>query len=225
MQTHPYLTRKGVEAHGLRQDRRGNLLVPMRDIDGRLWGLQTITPDGGKLFMRGGRKQGTHALLGELQPGAPVVIAEGFATAATMREATGLAVVAAFDSGNLLDVARALPRARSAAADHHRGRQRPPPAAPGAAAAERRAGEGDGGGRGGRRHRADAPLRAGRQGHGLERLRRPSTARRLFGPRFRPNCARTGSSYRHRSRAADDNPGRPRCGATAHDRLPGRKAE
>ena len=126
VQTHPYLTRKGIEAHGIRRDRRDNLLVPMRDIDGRLWGVQTINPDGGKLFIRNGRKQGTHALLGELQPGAPVVIAEGFATAATMREATGLATVVAFDSGNLLEVARAFrerdpqrPIVIAADNDHH----------------------------------------------------------------------------------------------------------
>jgi phage/plasmid primase-like uncharacterized protein len=126
VQTHPYLARKGIEAHGTRRDRRDNLLVPMRDIDGRLWGVQTINPDGGKLFIRNGRKQGTHALLGELQPGAPVVIAEGFATAATMREATGLATVVAFDSGNLLEVARAFrerdpqrPIVIAADNDHH----------------------------------------------------------------------------------------------------------
>ena len=35
---HPYLTRKGTASYGLRQDRSGDLLVPMRDIEGRLWG-------------------------------------------------------------------------------------------------------------------------------------------------------------------------------------------
>ena len=80
----------------------------MRDIEGRLWGVQTIKPDGGKLFMSGGRVQGTFAAMGTLRPGEPVIIAEGFATAATMREATGLTVLAAFDSGNLLEVARAV---------------------------------------------------------------------------------------------------------------------
>jgi phage/plasmid primase-like uncharacterized protein len=105
---HPYLTRKDVAAHGLRQDRKGDLLVPMRDADGQLWGLQTIDGEGKKLFMRGGRKRGLHAVLGAPEPGEPVVIAEGYATAATIRGVTGLAVIAAFDSGNLLDVARAV---------------------------------------------------------------------------------------------------------------------
>jgi phage/plasmid primase-like uncharacterized protein len=131
--THPYLTRKGVAAHGLRQGRRGDLLIPMRDVDGRLWGIQTIDVEGKKLFMRGGRKQGLHATIGAPEPGEPVIIAEGYATAATMREVTGLAVIAAFDSGNLLDVARALrerdPARRIVIAadnDHHLPRQAVP---------------------------------------------------------------------------------------------------
>lgn len=123
---HPYLARKGVQGHGLREDRRGNLLVPMRDAAGRLWGVQTIAPDGTKLFIRGGRKTGTHAVLGTPQPGEALVIAEGFATAATVRELTGLPVVVAFDSGNLAPVAEAI-RARdpertivfAADNDHH----------------------------------------------------------------------------------------------------------
>ena len=106
--SHPYLTAKGIEAHGLRQDGRGNLLVPMHDVDRRMWGVQRIDRDGKKRFMREGKKQGTHALLGELQPGAPVIIAKSIATAATIREATGIATVAAFDSGNLEHVARAF---------------------------------------------------------------------------------------------------------------------
>lgn len=123
---HPYLARKRVQGHGLREDKRGNLLVPMRDAAGRLWGVQTIAPDGTKLFIRGGRKTGTAAMLGTLQPGQALVIAEGFATAATVRELTGLPVVVAFDGGNLAPVAeafRALDPARTivfaADNDHH----------------------------------------------------------------------------------------------------------
>jgi phage/plasmid primase-like uncharacterized protein len=133
VETHPYLTRKDVAAHGLRQDRKGDLLVPMRDAEGRLWGVQTIDAEGKKLFMRGGRKQGLHAELGASAPGEPVVIAEGYSTAATLREVTGLAVIAAFDSANLLDVARTVrerdPTRRiiiAADNDHHLPRQAVP---------------------------------------------------------------------------------------------------
>jgi phage/plasmid primase-like uncharacterized protein len=133
VETHPYLTRKDVAVHGLRRDRSGHLLVPMRDADGRLWGIQTIDAAGTKRFMGGGRKQGLYATLGAPGPDEPVVIAEGFATAAALREATGLATIAAFDSGNLLDVARAVrerePARRVVIAadnDHHLPRLAPP---------------------------------------------------------------------------------------------------
>lgn len=107
VQAHSYLARKDVASHGLRQDRRGNLLVPMRDVEGRLWNLQTITPDGDKFYMKDARREGTHALLGDLQPGQLVMVLEGYATGATMLEVTGIAAAVAFDSGNLENVARA----------------------------------------------------------------------------------------------------------------------
>ena len=69
--------------------------------------LERKGPDGTKLFTAG-RKQGTSFTMGEMEPGAPVVLVEGFATAATIRETTGLTTVAAFDAGNLLKVAQQL---------------------------------------------------------------------------------------------------------------------
>ncbi len=132
-QSHPYLARKTVGAHGVKQDRRGNLLIPMRDQAGKIWSLQTIDQDGGKLYLKNGRKVGTHAVLGRMEPGAPIIIAEGYATAATMREVTGLPTIAAFDSGNLLDVARAYREADPARPiifagddDHHLPRRETP---------------------------------------------------------------------------------------------------
>ncbi|MGI4798467.1 MAG: toprim domain-containing protein [Janthinobacterium lividum] len=133
VRTHPYLVRKDVGSHGLREDRRGNLVVPMQDIAGKIWSLQTIDRDGGKLYLKGGRKAGTHAVLGRIDPGAPIVIAEGYAAAATMREVAGLATVAAFDSGNLLEVANAYRAADPKRAiimagdnDHHLPRREAP---------------------------------------------------------------------------------------------------
>ncbi len=105
--SHPYLIRKGVAAHDVKVDRRNNLLIPMRDATGKIWSIQTIGQDGGKLYLKNGRKVGTHAVLGRAAPGSPIVIAEGYATAATLREVTGLPTIAAFDSGNLLEVAKA----------------------------------------------------------------------------------------------------------------------
>lgn len=97
---HPYLARKGVDAEGLRLDRRGRLRVPMRDMDGKLWGLQTIDAHGTKLFPRGGRVGGTFFMAGEADPGRPVAFAEGVATAKSVRAASGLPVAATFSVGN-----------------------------------------------------------------------------------------------------------------------------
>jgi putative DNA primase/helicase len=103
---HDYLKRKGVEAHGLQVDGCNRLVVPLREPKGAIWSVQTIAPDGTKLFLTGGRKRGLFHLLGE--PGDDLVIAEGFATAASIREATGLPVAIAFDAGNLGSVAKSI---------------------------------------------------------------------------------------------------------------------
>lgn len=103
---HPYLTRKGVSPHGACVDPHGNLVISLNDVDGAIWSLETIGPDGDKRFMPGGRKRGLFFAIGE--PGDQIVVAEGFATAATIHEATGFCTVVAFDAGNLEPVARAL---------------------------------------------------------------------------------------------------------------------
>lgn len=103
---HPYLAAKGTAAHGLRQ-LHGSLLVPMRDGEGRLWSLQSIDRDGSKRFLTGGRKQGLYYAIGR-DVGDILCVAEGFATAASVFEATGYHTAVAFDAGNLEPVARQL---------------------------------------------------------------------------------------------------------------------
>jgi putative DNA primase/helicase len=102
---HPYLKRKGIKAHGVRLH-RGCLVVPLRDLNGELFTLEFISPEGGKTYLSGGSKTGCYFAIGE--PAGTICIAEGFATAASIHEATGLAVVAAMDAGNLKPVALAL---------------------------------------------------------------------------------------------------------------------
>lgn len=105
---HPYLAAKGVSAHGLlRVDEKGNLLVPVQGVDGSLWGLQRIGPDGSKLFLKGARTEGGHLLIGRLEAGTPLLVAEGYATGATLHAATSLPVAVAFNAHNLEAVARA----------------------------------------------------------------------------------------------------------------------
>ena len=86
---HPYLAKKGIQAHRLRQE-ANNLLAPMRDESGQVWALQAIAPDGSKLFSPPGcRTKGLYFSIGS--PGAklPICIVEGFATGAAIYEATG----------------------------------------------------------------------------------------------------------------------------------------
>jgi len=107
VQAHPYLADKGVRSHGLRQDEAGRLLVPVQDADGRMWSVQKIGRDGFKSFQEGGKIEGGHFVIGDMgQPG-PVLIAEGYATAATLHELTGAPATVAFNAGNLAAVAQA----------------------------------------------------------------------------------------------------------------------
>jgi|AntAceMinimDraft_11_1070367.scaffolds.fasta_scaffold02944_3 putative DNA primase/helicase len=113
---HPYLAAKQVAPCALRMDARGQLVIPLQDIDGHLHSLETIAPDGAKRFLAGGAKRGHFAVVGmeptpQAEPRGPILICEGWATGASLHIATGHTVIAAMDAGNLLPVAEAL-RAR-----------------------------------------------------------------------------------------------------------------
>lgn len=103
---HSYLARKGVHSHGLRLAVDGRLIIPVRDTDGTLHGLQFIGCNGEKLFLSGTAKKSCYHSIGE--PFRKLCVCEGYATGATLHEVTGWAVVIAFDAGNLKTVAEAL---------------------------------------------------------------------------------------------------------------------
>jgi putative DNA primase/helicase len=98
---HPYLKAKGVCSHGLKIEDK-NLLVPVCHKQ-QIWSLQSIYPDGRKRFLSRGRTGGCYFPIGT--PGKRIWLAEGYATAATVHELTGDAVVCAFNAGNLTKVA------------------------------------------------------------------------------------------------------------------------
>ena len=102
---HPYLKTKGVAAYGLKAS--GSLLVAAyKDVGGVLWTLQYISPDGEKRFEKGGRTKGCFfEIQGE---GAAVYLVEGYATGATVHQATGARVIGCGNAGNLGAVAGAL---------------------------------------------------------------------------------------------------------------------
>jgi phage/plasmid primase-like uncharacterized protein len=102
---HPYLKSKGIKPCGTRID-GDKLLVPMRDIDGKIWSIQEIAPDGFKNNQEGGRRKGCFFQVGEISD--IFCIEEGFSTGATLHIATGCAAISAGDAGNLEIVAKAM---------------------------------------------------------------------------------------------------------------------
>ncbi|TXI39695.1 MAG: DUF1738 domain-containing protein [Nitrosomonas sp.] len=93
----------------------GDLLLPIYDVNGDIWSAQTIQPNGTKLFVAGSQKEGHfHVIDGNnqgltaLDKTKSIIIAEGYSTADTVSQAMNCPVVAAFDSGNLIPVAKLL---------------------------------------------------------------------------------------------------------------------
>lgn len=118
--TPDYLSRKGVASYGLRYTSSGALVIPMMDARGDTKGLQFILPGDHprvktthrdkEYWPKGLQKTGRWFQIGSPYSSGVALVAEGYATAATLHAATGLAVAVAFDAGNLLAVAQALQR-------------------------------------------------------------------------------------------------------------------
>ena len=115
---HPYLKRKGIrDPHGARLYSGGlcingmpcdaALVVPARDSSGALNSLQFISADKpDKRYLPDGRMSGCYFAIGKASH--VLVIAEGFATGASIHEVCGHGTAVAFSAGNLLPVAKAL---------------------------------------------------------------------------------------------------------------------
>lgn len=110
-----YLKRKGVNPFGVRFTPSGAVVVPVGDAAGRVHGLQIIRTaaqarerrrPAKEFWPPGVAKKGHFHLIGA--PGQVVLVAEGYATAASLHMATSLAVAVAFDAGNLAPVCAAL---------------------------------------------------------------------------------------------------------------------
>lgn len=110
----PYMQNKGIQPHpGVLTDAEGKkTYIPAHDENGKQWTMQYIQEDGTKRFAKDSRKEGCFHIVGgdmkALEAAPALVLQEGYATAATNAEALGFATVAAFDSGNLPNVAKAL---------------------------------------------------------------------------------------------------------------------
>ncbi|HIJ50357.1 MAG TPA: hypothetical protein HPP54_04755, partial [Nitrospinae bacterium] len=73
---------------------------------GEISSLQSIKESGKKSFFPNGKVSGGYHLIGDIGP--LVLICEGYATGASLYEATGIPTVVAFNSGNLPKVVSEL---------------------------------------------------------------------------------------------------------------------
>lgn len=105
---HPYLARKGIKAHGARVTADGRLVVPLYDADGTLASLQYIDHAGGKLYHPGGQTGGKFWMVGTTDTPGPIYVAEGFATAATIHQATNRPCVVSYSASNLVGATQAM---------------------------------------------------------------------------------------------------------------------
>lgn len=103
---HPYLAAKRVKQHNAIIS-NGALCIPVIDRNGQRVGMQKISADGEKRFTKGMPIIGKFSVIG-----GPITdfayIAEGWATAASVHEATGKPAVFALNAGNVGSVIREL---------------------------------------------------------------------------------------------------------------------
>ena len=106
---HPYLKTKGVLGYGVRVEADGFLVVPMLDTAGKLWNIERINPADfkDKRGLYGGRRTGLYHAIGG-KPVDKLIVCEGYATGASIHEATNWPVAVAFNASNVGPVAIAL---------------------------------------------------------------------------------------------------------------------
>ncbi|WP_291770330.1 PriCT-2 domain-containing protein [Castellaniella sp.] len=128
---HPYLLRKHVPAYGLRIGRwerldretgevhfiENALLIQIRDMGKKIHSLQAVFPSNDNVlgrdrdYLPGGAKQGHFFAIGQprtIDGKKTIVIAEGYATSASIHQCTGYATIVAFDASNLEPVANVI---------------------------------------------------------------------------------------------------------------------
>lgn len=111
-----YANRKGIQPIGARFGNNPadypSLVIPLINIEGEIRSLQFISVgDEGtvyKTFLSGGEKKGNFMTLGVLEDRKKIAVAEGYSTACSCYDASGMATVVAFDCGNLVHVVRQL---------------------------------------------------------------------------------------------------------------------
>lgn len=123
-ENHPYLIKKGLsELYNIKMkvDKFQNLLIPLKDENGKIWSLQRISKDGKKIIgvikskeekernvEYSARKKGCFYTQKPLQEQDEFLLCEGFATAMTIQKALNKTTIMAIDAANMIDVAKNL---------------------------------------------------------------------------------------------------------------------
>ena len=113
-----YLESKGIKGYGLRygtDSKEGDYIaIPIRNYEGDLKGLQLIydtplsyDPTRSKTFTSGVEKKSNFHTIGSVNPSIPLCFVEGYATGASVHEATDYPVIVCFDAGNIKPVVEA----------------------------------------------------------------------------------------------------------------------
>lgn len=116
--SHSYLKIKKLNsAYDLRVDKFNNLLIPLKDVKGKLWSLQRINENSSKIIgviktreekernmEYSARKKGCFYTQIPLDKQNEFLICEGFATAMTLQEILNQPTIMAVDAGNLENV-------------------------------------------------------------------------------------------------------------------------
>ncbi|WP_049767111.1 AAA family ATPase [Waddlia chondrophila] len=128
-----YLEQKKIKPYDIkyRVEREGSpvIVIPLRNTEEELQGVQCIYEDGKKRIY--GLKKGNFHVIGSLEGSSKVYVVEGYATGASVHEATKCPVIVAFDCGNLKPVIASFrkkyPRAKiTIAADNDDGNAQNP---------------------------------------------------------------------------------------------------
>ncbi|WP_425056649.1 PriCT-2 domain-containing protein [Pseudomonas abyssi] len=86
----------------------GDILIPLADLDGAVWSHQSINGNGTKLFPKFARKQGCCLWVGRSDDMPVIALAEGYATACSVYQATQWPTIMCVDLGNMAHIARGI---------------------------------------------------------------------------------------------------------------------
>ena len=106
----PYLVKKQIQPVNRMKffDITKQLIVPMVDVNGKLWSLQSIDSTGQKHFASDGRIKGCFFPIGNVADSNTVIVCEGVATGISIYTATNIPTVSAMNAGNIESVVSEL---------------------------------------------------------------------------------------------------------------------